>query len=458
MKRIYIILLAVLAVACQPHWDMIPPNGVVPSEQEFEVNWYVSLEGSGTKSGSDWSNALPFNDFLTLITTPDVSFVGVGIHIKEGSYPVTVGESGFLSLTCDIPCIRGGYSAELTYSDLSVCDPEEYPTVFTGEKGFAYVTEASVRLENITFQDFHENVFYIDGQYLTTSVECDHCIFDNNVNGVATTSKAGGSCAYVMQGYFKARNCVFKDNSAVSRGGAIRTNGLSSVLYLDRCMFVGNSVSDCWGTAIQNTKGVVCANNCTFVNNVGKGSTLNGGGAFFLSNCTILEDSFPDEEETNNAAFRCESTAYAQTTIINCILGNTHPDGYGMVINSGGVVKSKGHNFVKEIKLGDNCEDPCISSDLKKNIVLEGETDLKTYCWKWSFDQLSPYFAQKALADDVYETALNFNPSSYCAISVLGRSFAIWVTPNSFAIDCRGELRGDDGFQPGAYDTNLDII
>ena len=89
MKKRILYFLTAMAVACHPpQFEMVPPNGVVPDEQEFPVNWYVSLEGSGNMDGSDWSNALPFSDFLALITIQDESFMDVGIHIKEGVYTI----------------------------------------------------------------------------------------------------------------------------------------------------------------------------------------------------------------------------------------------------------------------------------------------------------------------------------------------------------------------------------
>lgn len=478
MKKYSIILLSVLLAACQPHFDMVPPDGSGPVAQEFTENWYVTQNGSGSKDGSDWSNALPFKTLIQRISSSAASFSDAGIHIQEGTYLLNAKDSCIV-LNSDILCIRGGYSSDLKYDDLSKCDPDMYPTIFTGDvngdgvandgdAAFAYVSEASVRFENITFRNFYLSpalnsklgskggaVFGINGQYLTTSVECRNCIFEGNANGISSSAnQEGGPCAYVWEGYFKARGCAFIGNAANSRGGAIRTNGKSAVIFLDACFFKGNRIEAQWGSAIQNSAGVICANNCTMIQNTGAGSTLNGGGAFFLANCTILDDAEPSG--SNNAAFRCESKANCGTMLINNVLGSTNAAGYGLILNAGGTLLSKGYNLIKSAYLADGCSDPTLTSDLKKDVVLAGSLDEDAFCWEWDFDQIKDDFLEFAVTDDVYDAAVLFDPSGYCSIAVLGRAFATWATPNAFAVDCRGEIRGDDGFQPGAYDPNLD--
>ena len=477
MRKILIYLLPCLAfAACQPHFDMVPPTEGTGQQQEFNDNWFVTKDGSGVKNGSDWNNAIPFDDFLTRLASPAASFADAGIHIQEGTYLVTEKDK-YMAITKDVLCVRGGYSKDLMYDDLSKCDPEKYPTVFIGDVdgdgvagegdgAFVYITDGNIRFDNITFRGFYQSaemdselggkgsaVFGINGSYLTTSVECRNCIFEGNVNGVSgTSSHEGGSCAFVTQGYFKARDCVFKNNSATSRGGVLRTIGKTAVLFLDRCLFTGNKISGSFGSAIQNSDGVVCANNCTMVGNTGKGSTLNGGGAFFIANSTVIDSSAPDG--TNNAAFRCESKLDRNSTMINSVFSNTETTGIGILMNSGGVIVSRGFNLIKSVYLGNDCIDPSVADDLKKDIILTGS--LSEDCWQWDIAQVEEDLKGYATADEVYDAAVNFNPASYCTISVLGRAYATWVTPNAFAVDARGELRGDDGFQPGSYDPNLD--
>lgn len=480
MKNIikYCLFPCILLAACQPHFDMVPPGGGAVIEQEFTENWYVTPEGSGVKNGSDWNNSLPFKDFLTLMSNPNSALSEAGIHLSGGEYLVPEKENAYLPISKDILCVRGGYNPELMYDDLSECDPEQWPTVFTGDinedgianegdGAFVHVTEGNVRFENITFKNFYQGaemeselsgkgspVFGINGTYLTTSVECNNCIFEDNVNAVAGTgSHEGGTCAFVTAGYFKARNCIFRNNTATSRGGALRTIGKTAVLYLDACLFTGNKLTTgMFGSVIQNSDGVVCANNCTMIGNEGNGSSLNGGGAFFLSNNTIIDNSAPNG--TNNAAFRCESKTDRNTTLINNLIMNENASGYGLLMNASGTLVSRGFNLIKNVSLGDGCTDPTVGEDTVKDIVLIGE--MAENCWQWDISQVEEDLKGYAIADEVYDAAVGFNPANYCGISVLGRAYATWVTPNSFAMDARGEVRGDDGFQPGAYDPNLD--
>lgn len=482
MKRLSILLSACLvAFSCQPQFDMVPPSTSAPVQQEFSENWFVTLNGAGSKSGTDWNNALPFSKFLTMISNPSSNLSDAGIHIQEGRYLVPEAD-GFLTISKDILCVRGGYRKGLEYDDLSDCDPEKYPTVFTGDVNgngvadegdgaFALVTEGTVRFENITFTLFYKGakmntvtegkggaVFGLNGQYLTTSVECNNCVFLGNVSGVAGTSgHEGGAACYIHQGYFKARGCVFKDNSSNSRGGAIRSGGKQAVLFMDRCFFTGNSIVGDWGSAVQNSEGVVCANNCTMVGNSGKGSTLNGGGAFFLSNNTVIDNSAPNG--TSNAAFRCESKTDRGTILVNNVLSNANAEGVGLVMNSSATFRSRGCNVIKSLVLGSGCTDPTVAEDYliekdKAAFVLEGKVE--DNCFVWDIAQVQAGLKSYVTTDEVYDAAVSFDPSAYCSIAVLGRSFATWVTPAAFSVDGRGKDRGEDGFQPGSYDPNLD--
>jgi predicted outer membrane repeat protein len=473
----YIIPLCFLA-ACQPHWDMVPPGtGGGGVQQEFADNWFVTRDGSGAKTGSSWNNALSFSDFLSMISNTTTGLEDAGIHIQEGTYIVPKEAGKFLTISKDILCIRGGYSKELTYDELEDCDPVAYPTIFTGDVNgdgtpdegdgaFAYLTGGVVRFENITFRNFYKSnsldketegkigaVFGINGPYVGTSLECNNCIFEDNASGfTGETAYQGGPCAFVSEGYFKARDCVFKNNSANSRGGAIRTASRSAVVFLDRCFFSGNSLSDTWGKAIQVSDGVLCANNCTIIGHSGNGSSINGGGGFFLSSNTIIDDASPNG--TNNAAFRCESKQDRKSILINNVFGNTRTDGCGLTLNSNGATFiSRGYNVFKTVTCAEGLSDPSSAEDLKKDMVLSGSVEAN--CWKWDISQVEADLKGFIGADEIYDAAVSFDPSAYCNIAVLGRAYATWVTPNAFALDGRGEMRGED-FQPGSYDPNLD--
>lgn len=479
-QYLFVAALAISAVACQPYFPMVPPSGAVITEQEFTENWYVTLEGTGVKNGSDWNNALPFKDFMTMISNPASNLAEAGIHIQEGVYPATAANS-ISQISKTILCIRGGYSKELEYDDLSECDPEMYPTIFTGDinqdgvanegdGAFAMVTEGgNVRFENITFKNFYQSatisadskvngcgsaVFGIKGAYLSTSVECNNCIFEGNVNGMSgNTSKEGGPCAFITEGYFKARNCIFIKNSAASRGGALRVNSSKAIIFMDRCYLSQNTLGNGgFGSAIQCSAGVVCLNNTTMVGNTGPGSTLNGGGAFFIANTTVVDSSNPNG--SSNAAFRCESKAAADATVINSVFTSTVSNGYGLIMNSNAIMKSKGYNVFKTLNVVSGSTNPVVKADAVIDATLTG-SDMGN-CWSWDISQVADKLESYAIADEIYDAAVAFNPVEYSSISVLGRTFASWVTPVSFSVDGRGEARGEDGFQPGAYDPNLD--
>ena len=470
MKKIlaYLLPLALLASACQPKFEMTPPKSGTVKNLEFAENYYVTAQGDGLKDGDGWGNALPFSEFLTRLSDPERPLADACFHIREGNYTISF-DLGYLPLSKTVGCVRGGYSKELTLDDLSKCDPDRFPTVFNGggDGAFIYLTEGELRFDNICFKNFLQPtdmatnlvgrgsaVFGINGAtYQSASVNCNGCRFEGNVNGYdgSSSSYDGGSCVFLSKGYFKARDCVFRDNRSRSRGGAIRTYDKQSVLFLDRCLFTGNTLSASFGSAIQNTSGTVCMNNCTLVDNVGAGGTLNGGGSFFVANSTLLDSA--DGSDVNNAAFRCESAEGTGSLIVASVFSHKGATGTGIHLN--GVLTSRGYNLIKNVSLTAGKVDPTTADDSVRDQVLEGA--FEGNCWKWNLSQVSPAPAAYATVDPVYAAALSFNPYAYCGVYVLGRVFASWVGPASFALDCRKSARGLERFQMGAYDPNIDL-
>lgn len=475
MKSIarYLLFVLLLASSCQPKFDMVPP-GTRSSAPEFSENWYVTQDGAGLKNGYDWNNALSISAFFNMISASDASYANSAFHIREGRYLMT-NANAIKILTRDVGCIRGGYSASLTYADLSACDPNLYPTVFTGDVNnngqadegdgaFAYVQGGNLRFENIRFEKFYLSkaaaaalggegsaVFGINGPYLSTSVLCRNCIFEGNVNAEdAAAAREGGPCVFLNQGYFKATGCIFRSNAAHSRGGALRINKKLGVAMLDRCLFSDNHIDDQYGSAIQVSAGNLCMNNTTLVDNVGNGSTLNGGGAFLIVNSTLIDGAEPSP---SNAAFRCESTGDAHTTIINSVFSSTKAEGAGLLLNNG-VILSKGFNLIKKVVLSGTSVSPVREDDTVKDEVLSGA--LEGLCWKWDIAQVQDSMNGYAIVDEVYDASTDFDSVNYSSISVLGRSYASWITPQNFFRDARGSVRGDERFQPGAYDPNID--
>ena len=255
----------------------------------------------------------------------------------------------------------------------------------------------------------------------------------------------------LSQGYLKLRNCILRDNSAYSRGGAIRINGSKGILFMDRCLFTGNQITDSYGSAIQGSSGVICMNNCSLVGNSGNGGVLNGGGAFLVANSTLIDNSEPDD---NCGAFRCVASADRESLFINSVFSNENAGGYGLVLSENGTVVSKGFNLYKSVKANAGSTSPVVSSDTEKNVVLTGSIQGNT--WMWDVSQVMADMRGFAIVDDIYDAVVSFDPIAYTEIAVLGRTFANWVTPISFAKDARGAIRGDDRYQPGAYDPNID--
>ncbi|MBQ6821892.1 MAG: fimbrillin family protein [Bacteroidales bacterium] len=498
MRKLIYILLAVLILAgCQKYYLMIPPPQISDDELDDEDigtstrvdNIFVTVYGDGDMDGSSWDNAYDAAGLRTILTDKsDLS--NTVIYLAEGKYIIGKGPGSGLLLKKDIKLIKGGYSSSSAGKDLAKRDYVRYESILSGDvnlNGKAddgdcamfIVTGGNIAFEGVVFEGGYidteisavnsvsgsngsssgaASVFGITGNPSSTVVDVEKCVFRGNVstsahNGSAQgkTSISGGPCAIVTSGFFRARGCTFSNNVAVNRGGAIRLMGAEAVCFLDKCFFSGNTLSgtsEGWGSSIQVSYGHLCVNNSTFIDNVGKGGDINGGGAFLLVNSTMFQT-----ETDTYGAFRCESISGAGTRFINNVFTSRRSDGVGFNYSGDDRdITSAGFNLFQRIR----GKDIHRADDVLWPAVLDGT--LENGCWVWDATQVGRNAdEQYATLDSILEAVKSFNPiiTGDAGVANLGALFFQWVGETGFSEDKRGRPRNPQCLQKGSFDAYL---
>lgn len=166
-----------------------------------------------------------------------------------------------------------------------------------------------------------------------------NCVLRNNT--VSGNYRTGG--AIFIDGTLRASNTKFINNSAGSCSGSTNSGGggaitANSGLFLDSCLFSGNSTCGTGGAIYAGTSGGSITNS-TFINNqcgpsslpIGGGALLwNGGGDKFITNCSFINNT----SSSQGGAIQFTSN-YSRTIIEECYF-----EGNEATTNSGGAINS----------------------------------------------------------------------------------------------------------------------
>lgn len=230
------------------------------------------------------------SNYTTTAGTSATNYGGGAIYVTNGS------------LTCTNNCaFEGNYTDGNGYSHGGAIFAKKAALIqidgcqFTGN-----FTRAQT---NYSGSDSHGGAIYIDTYTNTESGYINNCKFTSNVagygdgtgNGAGATGNngSGGAIGINAATLFNISGCTFTTNIADNRGGAIYTNGSSTVLYLKGCKFDEN-VSMCSsgsrGDDVQAYYGkVYYDSSCTFSNDT---TAINGSGA----NGTVTQLTSDSEE------------------------------------------------------------------------------------------------------------------------------------------------------------------
>ncbi len=304
---------------------------------------YVTVNGSGNKSGDSWSNSKTLSAALAAARDGQVIRVAGGIYtpdtVMEGSTDQAAERKTFL-VNKNVT-IQGSYKA-----GTSVVDTLMTPTVISGELSngknayhamvVASASEGNVTLKGLTFtggtpmlvntsalvetapttttkDGFGIMDYRGGGLYLASATQISSCLFRDNISQFHTNTSGtmgiamyvaskvdvtventtfrnnkGGSCggAVYSHGNSTFKNSLFQSNSS-SHSGAMHNGGTTNI---DGCVFMENSATSGFAGALRHQGSRAIVTNSSFIRNTSTnhgGAVQNNRNQMTITNCTF---------------------------------------------------------------------------------------------------------------------------------------------------------------------------
>ena len=227
--------------------------GVLCASASFATDYYVSIEGSGEKSGSSWENAIAFTDMCGKINEykdGDVFYFQGGTYYVPAKVPTVSNGYSFVGATTGTPTVFSG-----DVNSDGVANEGDAPSLLfiqlatkNGDDSKHFV------LKNITFTGAYVNQTKTSALRVDNSgwVDVQNCIFDKNISVYLKDNNHGGPACLLERSTVNFTDCKFINNESIGRGGAIKltsdgaTKGYTT---LNRCLVSGNKASSL-GSAI----------------------------------------------------------------------------------------------------------------------------------------------------------------------------------------------------------------
>lgn len=219
--------------------------GVLCASASFATDYYVSVDGSGEKSGSSWENAIAFTEMYSNINTKykngDVFYFQGGTYYVPAKVPTVSNGYSFIGATTGTPTVFSGDvngDGVATEGDASTLLFIQLATK-NGDTSKHFV------LKNITFTGAYVNQTRTSALRVDNSgwVDVQNCIFDKNISVYSKDNNHGGPACLLERSMVNFTDCKFTNNESVGRGGAIKlTSDVSTKGYTNllRCLVSGN--------------------------------------------------------------------------------------------------------------------------------------------------------------------------------------------------------------------------
>lgn len=219
--------------------------GVLCASASFATDYYVSVDGSGEKSGSSWENAIAFTEMYSNINTKykngDVFYFQGGTYYVPAKVPTVSNGYSFIGATTGTPTVFSGDvngDGVATEGDASTLLFIQMATK-NGDTSKHFV------LKNITFTGAYVNQTRTSALRVDNSgwVDVQNCIFDKNISVYSKDNNHGGPACLLERSTVNFTDCKFTNNESVGRGGAIKlTSDVSTKGYTNllRCLVSGN--------------------------------------------------------------------------------------------------------------------------------------------------------------------------------------------------------------------------
>lgn len=219
--------------------------GVLCASASFATDYYVSVDGSGEKSGSSWENAIAFTEMYSNINTKykngDVFYFQGGTYYVPAKVPTVSNGYSFIGATTGTPTVFSGDvngDGVATEGDASTLLFIQLATK-NGDTSKHFV------LKNITFTGAYVNQTRTSALRVDNSgwVDVQNCFFNKNISVYSKDNNHGGPACLLERSTVNFTDCKFTNNESVGRGGAIKlTSDVSTKGYTNllRCLVSGN--------------------------------------------------------------------------------------------------------------------------------------------------------------------------------------------------------------------------
>ena len=228
--------------------------GVLCASASFATDYYVSVDGSGEKSGSSWENAIAFTEMYSNINTKykngDVFYFQGGTYYVPAKVPTVSNGYSFIGATTGTPTIFSG-----DVNGDGVANEGDAPSLlFIQLATINGNTSKHFVLQNITFTGAYVNQAETSALRVDNSgwVDVQNCIFDKNISVYSKDNNYGGPACLLERSTVNFTDCKFVNNESKGRGGAIKlTSDTQAKGYTNllRCLVSGNKASSL-GSAI----------------------------------------------------------------------------------------------------------------------------------------------------------------------------------------------------------------
>lgn len=348
-------------------------------------DYYVTVGGAGTRSGTSWSDAMDASRLKALLSIPSddqdriaakvAALNGTTINLAAGDYDMGElveiafpGEDAAVSIS-----FVGGYPAE----GGAAADPSANVSAITGSDAHRLMVigdKAKVSFKGVSFT---HSLTAVSGEPALifakgAEVSMTDCKVTDNVNNNGTKystcagisvqadvkvsftgcefarNAASWGASLILRGDATVRNCNFHDNMGVNGpGNSLYVDSSTAEVVVDGCTFRNNTASDTHGGAVGASGGNLTMNSCVFEGNVQ--SNKNGGAIRLwnsakavLTNCTMK-----DNHANYGGAIYLENSA--EIDLVGGVFEANYAKGGGLInASSTSVVKISSNAVVKD--------------------------------------------------------------------------------------------------------------
>ena len=274
---------------------------------------YVSVNGSGTKSGFDAANAMDFERWKTRVVPVSSDNTNTNIAQRKALSGVTFHfAAGTYSFPQTSPINVGSYTGSGIEFTLS---GEDGGTIFSGEVSGAATGSilkmgyGTLNIENIIFE-----------YAATTANTTNGAIYVNNKDAIVNLT-----------------NCIFRNNgNSTYIGGSIDMH--AGTINATGCTFTGNGGKQASCLEMNSSQANATFTNCTFKNNTKQAIRIKNGIASF-TNCTFSGN---HESGQRGAAASLQLESAQTVTFTGCTFSGNYTEATGED-NAGGAIACEGY-------------------------------------------------------------------------------------------------------------------